>query len=86
MNRIAGLLLMALVAGCTNFPCSPSNPCAPGDGGASMRAVGRDMYEYSAPKPQYGYAPQIAPAPAPYYGQPQSTVNCQRVGRNVQCW
>jgi hypothetical protein len=52
----------ASLAACTNFPCSPQNPCAPGDGGASLRAVGATLLQSSQPQPVV-YTPMPSAAP-----------------------
>lgn len=67
------LFLMLLVAGCSSFPCSPQNPCAPGDGGASMRDAARVVIDASRPA---------------YYPPSQSRMTtCTRTsGNTVLCW
>lgn len=77
MLRILVLLATLAAGGCANFPCSPSNPCAPGDGGASMRDTARVINDIN--RPVY-----VAPAPTYVTPMPRYT-RCYRNGGVVEC-
>ncbi len=77
MRYLTIVLLGLAVSACSNFPCSPQNPCAPGDGGASMRDTARVINEINRPGPVY--------TPIPAYQAPRQTV-CRRNGPTMECW
>lgn len=77
------LLLTAATAlalsACTNFPCSPENPCAPGDGGAGLRAAHANWMAYNEPR--------VVLAPPPMIIHRPTMTTCQRAGLNtIRCF
>lgn len=78
---ISAAILTTSLAACTNFPCSPQNPCAPGDGGAGLRNAAAAWQRYGEPPPP----PAPVYAAAPQFPVQRQPVTCQWFGPRFVC-